>query len=150
MACSGDIGQQPLLWVGLDHRHVLQRCGVKDKFWPPPLEDRTDSRLIADVREQRLPCNLRVALGEFEIDQPERVFAVVEQDQALGSECRYLARKLAADRAASPRNDDPPALDQPRHALAVERHLGPVQQVFDSHGAQLKLPGTVWQPGRIE
>ncbi len=70
-----------------------------------------------------LAVHLRVGLGQLDVDLPQRVFAVVEQDQRLRPERRDLARELAADGAAGAGDDDAAALDQPRHALAVERHL---------------------------
>ena len=81
---------------------------------------RASSRMSASS-DSRGTCGWR--LGQFQVDQPQRVFAVVEQDQPLGTEGGDLARQFAADRAAGAGDDDPPALDQPRHALAVERHL---------------------------
>ncbi len=54
-----------------------------------------------------------------------------------GPEGSDLTRQLAADRATGAGDDDPPPLDQARHAFAVERHLAPVQQVLDRHRAQL-------------
>ena len=139
MARAGDIGQQALQRIGLDHRHVLQRRGVEHQFRPPALEHGTDARLIADVDQQRLARDVRVALGQFQVDQPQRVFAIVEQDQPLRAQRGDLARQFAADRAAGAGHDDAPALDQPRHALAVERHLRAVQQVLDRHRPQFEL-----------
>ena len=51
--------------------------------------------------------NMGVAFGELQVDQPERVFAVVEQDQPFGPKRGHLARKFAADRAAGTGDDDP-------------------------------------------
>ena len=51
-----------------------------------------------------------------------------------------LAGELAADRAAGAGDDHAPALDQPRHALAVERHLRPVQQVLDGDRRSSTVP----------
>ncbi len=94
--------------------------------------------------------DLRVGLGEFEVDLPERVFAVVQQDQRAGAERGDLAGELGADGAPGAGDDDPPPLDQPGHAVAVERDLGTIQQVLDGDGAEFhraRLVG-VGQGGR--
>ena len=94
--------------------------------------------------------DVRMALGQLEVDQPQRILAVVEQDQPLGPKSGDLAGQLAADRAAGAGDDDPPSLDQPRHAFAVERHLRTVQQVLDRHRAQLQLARAIRRPSGIQ
>ncbi len=150
MAGAGDVGQQALQRVGLDHRHVLQRGGVEHQFGATSLEHGADARLVADVGDAATgggTCGWR--LGQFQVDLPQRVFAVVEQDQLLGPERGDLARQLAADGAAGAGHDDAPALDQPRHAVAVERHLRAVQQVLDRDRLQFQMrPPVAWRRGR--
>ena len=48
-----------------------------------------------------------MALGQFKIDQPQRVFAVVEQDQPRRPKGGDLTRQLAADGAAGAGDDAP-------------------------------------------
>ena len=108
------------------------------------------ARLVADVGQQRLARDVRMAFGQLEVDQPQRVFAVVEQDQPLRPKSGDLAGQFAADRAAGAGDDDPPSLDQPRHPLAVERHLRPVQQVLDRHRAQFQLARAIRGPSGIQ
>ena len=50
MAGAGDVGQQALQRIGLDHRHVLQRRGVEHQFRPPAARTR---RARAPRRECR-------------------------------------------------------------------------------------------------
>ena len=94
---------------------------------------RASSRMSA-IRVRRL--DLRVGLGEFQVDLPQRVFAVVQQDQRAGAEGGDLAGEFAADGAAGAGDDDAPALDQARHAVAVERDLRAVEQVLDRDRAE--------------
>ena len=70
MTRAGDIGQQALKRVGLDHRHVLQRRGMEHQLRPPAFEHVAHPCLVADVGQQRLTRHVRVALGQFQVDQP--------------------------------------------------------------------------------
>jgi hypothetical protein len=63
---------------------------------------------------------------------------VVEQVSAPGPSAGHLPRQLAADGAAGAGDEHAAALHQPRHALAVERDLRAVQQLLDSHLAELE------------
>ena len=123
---------------------------MEHQLRPPLLEYIADAWLVSNVDQQRLARDVRVAFRELQIDQPQCVFAIVDQDQPLRPEGGHLTRQLAADRAAGAGDDDPPPLDQPSHALAVERHLGPVQQVLDRHRPQLELARTVRRPRGIQ
>ena len=111
---------------------------MEHQFGPPVVEHRAHPGLVADIGDQRLAMHLRVGLGELGVDLPQRVFAVVEQDQRLRPEGGDLAGELRADGAAGAGDDNAAALDQPRHALTVERHLGAVEQIVDHHRAQFQ------------
>ena len=112
---------------------------MEHQLWPQLLEHRTDAGLVADVGDPRVPGHLRVGLRQLSVDLPQRVFAVIQQGQAGRAKCCHLARKLRADRAACTGHQHPPSRHQPRHALTVQRHLRPVQQVFDGHGRELHV-----------
>ncbi len=122
--------------IGLDHRHMFQSRRVEHQLGPMFFEYRADSRLVTDVRDQRAAVHLGVGFGEFEVDLPQGIFAIVQQDQRAGTERRDLTGKLAADRAAGAGHDDAAALDQASHAVPIERYLRPVEQVLDRDGAK--------------
>ena len=137
MASAGGVGGHSFERIGLDHRHVLQGRGVEYQFRPVLIENRPDSRFVADVGDQRAAVDLRVGLSQLQVDLPQRVFAVVQQDQGAGAEGGDLAGEFAADGAAGAGDDDAAALDQPGHAVTVEWHLRAVQQILDRDGAKL-------------
>ena len=64
-----------LIWMILEHGHVLVGGGVKDDLWPRLLEEALHAGLIGDVTDACLQSRLRVlivyALGE--IKQPRLV-----------------------------------------------------------------------------
>ena len=136
MAGAGGVGGHALQRGGFDHRHMLQCSGVKHQLRPMVFENCSDSRLVPDVGDQGAAVHLRVGLGELEVDLPQRVLTVVEQNQGAGAEGGDLPGELTADRAAGAGNDDASALDQPRHSVAIERHLRTVEQVLDDHRAK--------------
>ena len=124
VAGAGDIGQQPLQRVGLHHRHVLQRRGVEHQFRPPCLEHRAHARLVADVGQQRLARQRAGGVSASSRSICHSAYSPLSSRiSRSGPERGDLAGQFAADGAAGAGDDDAPALDQPRHALAVERHL---------------------------
>ena len=134
VARAGGVGQQALQRVGLDHRHVLQRRGVEHQLRPPCVEHVADPRLVADVGDQRLRAARADGVSASSRSICHSAYSPLSSSTSRsGPKRRHLPRQLAADRAAGAGHHDPPPLDQPRHALAVERHLRPVQQVLDRH-----------------
>ena len=109
---------------------------MEHQFGAVFLEDGADAGFVADVGDQGFSKRLRVGFGQFEVDLPEGVFAVVQQYERAGTEGGDLTGELAADGAAGAGDDDAAALDQAGHAVAVERDLRAVEQVLDGDGAE--------------
>ncbi len=110
---------------------MLQRRRVADDLGPLGGEDGVDLHAVAHIAQQRHPRQLREALAQFDVDRVERELAVVEQHQRGRRQRRDLARQLGADRAAGAGDQNAAAVDQPRHAGAVEHRLRAAQQVFE-------------------
>ena len=129
------------------------RASARRRGTPAPAATARTRRGSAPRRGCRPAATARGTCGwrsaQLEVDQPERVFAVVEQDQPRRPERRDLARQLAADRAAGAGDDHPPALDQPRHAFAVERHLrrGPAGPRSPSAAVRARARDPALRPG---
>ncbi len=119
---------------------MLQRGGVEHQLGADLLEQAADARLVAHIGQHGAARHLGVLLAQFEVDLVEHVFAVIEQRQAGRAEGRDLPRQFAADGAAGAGDQHAPALHQPRHALAVERHLRAVEQILDRDRAQFDAP----------
>ena len=145
---ADDVGQQPLARIQLDHRHMLQRRRMEDQFRPVRLEHAFDAPGVAGIGDHRGAPNVRHRLAELEVDLPEREFAVVDQDQQFGIQRGDLARELGTDAAAGAGHQHAPAAHQPGHAIAIQRHLRPVQQLLDRHRPQLD-PRRRGQRGRV-
>ena len=61
---------------------MFQRRRVEYEFGPDLLEYRTDTRLIADIGDQRLTPDVGMCLRQFHIDLPERELAVARDQNA--------------------------------------------------------------------
>ena len=140
MAGAGGVRRHALQRVRLHHRHVLQGGGMEHKFRAVFVKNGSDTRFVADIGDHGATADLRMGFGQLQVDLPQRVFAVVQQYERARPEGGNLAGKLAADRPPGAGDDGAAALDQPRHAVSVERHLRPVEQILDRHGA--KFDGT--------
>ena len=110
---------------------------------------RRSRELIAHIGDHGATRHGGMALAELEIDLPQRELAAVEQHDALRPEGCDLAGELRADRAAGAGDEHAPPLDEAGHAVAVERHLRPVEQILDRDGAELEpIAGGLARRGR--
>ena len=124
VAGAGGVGQQALQRVRLDHRHVLQRGGVEHQFGAAA--PRTP-RGCAPRRGCRRSARGGGTCGWVSASSRSICHSAYSplssRISVLRPERGDLAGELAADGAAGAGDDDAAALDQPRHAVAVERHL---------------------------
>ena len=130
------VGLQALQRVGLDDRHMFQRRGVEHEFGLERVAEFFEPGAVAHIGDHGAARHVRRQLGDFQIDLPERVFAVVQQHQLRRREPRELPRQFRADAAARPGDQHAPAGDQPRHAGTVQLHLLAVQQILDGDRLQ--------------
>ncbi len=128
-----DVGAQALERVVLDDRHVLQRGGVEDQLGAECLAQRFHAREITYIGDDRAALAARLSLRQFKIDLPQRELAVVEQHQLGRRKTGDLARQFRPDAAAGACDQNAAALNQPGHAVAVERHLAAIEQILDGN-----------------
>ena len=139
------VGEQALAGVGLDDGDVLESGGVEDEVRADGVQQGAQAVGVADVGDVGAAGKRRVGLGDLEVDLPEGVFAVVQQDELRGGEGRDLAAEFGADGAAGAGNEDAAAGDELGDGVAVERDLGAVEQVLDGDGGEFQRGG-----GRLE
>ncbi len=105
---------RPSRGIGLHHRHVLQRGGVEHQLRPDVGEHRAQPGLVPHVGDHARRGSSGWRLGQLQVDLPQRVLAVVQQDQQRRRQGRHLPRELRADGAARAGHQHPASPHQAR------------------------------------
>ena len=128
---AGDVGDDAFAGVFFDEGDVFVGGGVEDDVGVVGGDDGAAAFAVANVGHDGDDGGLRVFGFDFEPDEVQRGFGVVEQDEFLRGEAAELADEFAADGAGSSGDHDDFAADLPGDALGVDGDFGPFEEVFD-------------------
>ena len=139
VARANDIGENALTGIGLHHRHVLERGGVKDQGRSLHGHNLVQPFAVAHVAYDGTAGQVGMVRGDLKINAVELEFTVIEQGDPGGPQSADLARQFAADGPTGTGNQYRLVLDQGLHGGAVENRLRASQKVLDGHRLDFQM-----------
>ena len=115
----------------------MYAAGVKDTGRPVEREDLFQSHRVRHVNEPRLDIQVRIIPPELQVDEVERRFCLVDEDELGRRVERDLARELGSDRAGGPRDQNCLAFQIRRQRRELELDRISTEKVFETDFPQL-------------
>ena len=116
---------------------MLVGGGVENAVRAVGLEHAVQARRVGDAGEHRHHIDGRMRVRDLVVNEVERAFGAIEQQQPAGVEAGDLAHQLGTDRATCARHENDFTRELGRDVLHVELDRWPPQQVFHLDVADL-------------
>ena len=102
---------------------------MEDQVWAVVLAKRLQAPGVADIGDDGMAAQRGGGVSQFRVDLPQRVFAMVEQDQFCRAEGGELAGEFGADAATGPgQQDAAPGDELGMIGEGVGEHIGRIEQ----------------------
>ncbi len=138
------VGLDRLAPVPFEHRHLLERSGMKHDVGLELAEQADDAIAVANVGQPAIDARRRALGGQHRRHRIERRLGMLHDQQPAGAKRHDAIADLRADRAAAAGHHHRLASQEILEPLIVDLDARPQQQIFDRHWRQFeRLAGFV-------